>query len=250
VGGPGAGTAKNQLNSQNDLQNQAFTSQMGTLNDLKGHLSGYLSGNQGFTPQQMATMNSQAINQNAQKYNQAGTSVRNALNARGINGSQTPGGGATAGTLAGLYGAKASDLSNSLNTVQLQNSQQALNNQFNASSILSGNAQTLGGSVGTFGQGANNALSQYVQASNNGFMGNFSRGLGMGLGGAAGAGLTGGLGSALSGLSGAMGGVGSFASLNGNGAASMLPGSFSGGAPSFSGINAPGMSAGGGSMGW
>jgi hypothetical protein len=232
VGGSGAGTAKTQLNQQNDLQNQAFKSQMDTLNSLKSNLSGYLSGNQGFTPQQMSTMTSQALNQNSEKYAQAGNQVRAALGARGISGSQTPGGGATAGTLAGLYGAKASDQSNAINTINLQNSQQALNNQFNAAGVLSGNAQTMGQNVGVFGSGANNALGQYVQASNNGFLGNFSRGLGAGLGGAAGAMATGGAGYGLSSLFGGSG-VGSYGELNGWGTASQLPGSFSSAAPVF-----------------
>ena len=99
-GGSGASAAKTQLNSQNDLQQQAFKTQMDTLNSLKGSLSGYLSGNQGFTGQQMSTMTSQALNQNSQKYQQASNQTRQALGARGISGSQTPGGGATAGTLA------------------------------------------------------------------------------------------------------------------------------------------------------
>lgn len=194
----GAGQAQSQLNEQNQMQQQSFSDQMSTLNSLKSSLSGYLSGNQGFTPQQMSTMTSQALNQNSEKYNQAGTQVRASLAARGMSGSQTPGGGTTAGTLAGLYGAKASDESNSINTINLQNSQQALNNQFNAASILSGNAQTMGMNTSTFGQGANNALGQYVNASNNGFLDSFAKGLGGGLSGAASGALTGGLGTALS----------------------------------------------------
>lgn len=239
MGGAGSGTAKTQLNSQNDLQNQAFKSQMDTLNSLKGSLSGYLSGNQGFTGQQMSTMTSQALNQNSQKYAQAGNQTRQALGARGISGSQTPGGGATAGTLAGLYGAQASDQSNAINTINLQNSQQAMNNQFNAAGVLSGNAQTLGQSVGTFGAGANNSLNQYVSSQENSGFNQFLGGLGKGLGGAVGAVATGGLGTALSGMN------------------SVVPQMLNTGSSGYQGygggINAPGMSAGGGpisSLGW
>jgi hypothetical protein len=226
----GDGTSKDQLNEQNALQQKSFDSQMDTLNTLKSHLSGYLSGNQGFTPQQMSYMTSQALNQNSQRYNQAGNQVRQALAARGMSGQQTPGGGAAAGTLAGLYGAKASDASNAINTINLQNSQQALNNQFNAASVLSGNAQTMGQNNAVFGSGANNALNQYVSAANQGFGNAFTSGLGgalgKGLGSLATAGISGGLGTALSGMGGA---PQSFASLNGYGASSQLPGSFSGG---------------------
>lgn len=199
MGGGGTGTSKDQLNEQNQMQQQSFNAQMDTLNSLKSSLSGYLSGNQGFTGQQMSTMTSQALNQNSEKYNQAGTQVRASLAARGMSGSQTPGGGTTAGTLAGLYGAKASDESNSINTINLQNSQQALNNQFNAASILSGNAQTMGQNNATFGAGANNALGQYVNASNQGFLNTFAKGLGSGLAGLGTSMLGGGIGSALSG---------------------------------------------------
>jgi hypothetical protein len=236
----GDGTAKDQLNSQNDSQQQAFKSQLDTLNSLKSSLSGYLSGNQGFTGQQMSTMTSQALNQNSQKYAQAGNQTRQALGARGISGSQTPGGGATAGTLAGLYGAQASDQSNAINTINLQNSQQALNNQFNAAGVLSGNAQTLGGSVGTFGSGASNALNQYVSASNQGFGAAFTKALGGSLGAGIGAMATGGMGTAMSG-----GG--------GSAAPSMLDTGSSGYQGYGGGINAPGMSAGGGNisgLGW
>lgn len=200
MGGAGSGTSKDQLNEQNALQQKSFDAQMSTLNDLKGHLSGYLSGNQGFTGQQMSTMTSQALNQNSQKYNQAGNQVRASLAARGMSGSQAPGGGATAGTLAGLYGAKASDASNAINTINLQNSQQALNNQFNASSILSGNAQTMGQNNATFGAGANNSLNQYVSSQENSGFNQFLGGLGKGLGAGVSAGLTGGVGTALSGV--------------------------------------------------
>ena len=198
----GDGTAKAQLNDQNQLQQQAFDAQMGTLNLVKDNLKGYLSGNLGFTPQQKSYMTSQALNQNSEKYNQAGNQVRSALAARGLSGTQTPGGGATAGILSGLYGAKASDASNAINTINLQDSQQALNNKFNAASILSGNAQTLGGSLGVFGAGANNSLNQYVTASNQGFGAAFTKGLGgalgAGIGGAVTGGISGGLGTAMS----------------------------------------------------
>jgi len=233
----GDGTSKDQLNEQNQLQQQSFNAQMDTLNTLKSSLSGYLSGNKGFTPQQMSYMTSQALNQNSEKYNQAGNQVRSALAARGLSGTQTPGGGASAGILSGLYGAKASDASNAINTINLQNSQQALNNQFNAASVLSGNAQTMGQNNAVFGSGANNALGEYVQASNQGFGAAFTRGLGGALGGGIGGALTGGLAGGFGGaLSGAMSGMStatapqSFASLNGYGAPSQLPNSYGWGA--------------------
>ena len=207
MGGGGSGESQQQLNEQNSLQNQAFTAQMNELNSLKSSLSGYLSGNQGFTPSQLATMQSQAINQNSAKYNQAGQAVRSALQSRGMSGGQVPVGGSYTSGIASLEGAKASDLSNSLNTINLANSQQAIANQFNAASVLSGNANTLSSPISTFGSGANNALSNYVQAQQSTFGNMFAKTLGGGLGGAIGGGIG----------AGVIGGLGTAASTIGNG---------------------------------
>jgi len=206
-GGGGSGTSKDQLNAQNALQQKAFDAQMAQLDQIKSSLSGYLSGNKGFTNPQMATNQSQAINQNSAKYNSAGNAVRQALASRGMGGGQVPGGGSYVQGISTLEGAKASDLSNAMNTINLQNSQQGLTNQFNAASILSGNAATLSSPISTFGSGANNALSNYVTAQQSTFGNMFAKNLGGALGTGLGSGLA----------AGAIGGLGSFASTLGSG---------------------------------
>jgi hypothetical protein len=178
---------KSQLNSQNALQQQQQAAQNQLLQQNNAALSPYLSGNQGFTPQQLAAMNSQAMDQNALQYNGATQAANSQLAARGEGLGNTPGSGVQAGVYGNLQAQKAGNLSNSLQTVTLNNAQQALANQFNAASVLSGNAQTYAGNVGTYGQGANSALGNLTQAQGNTWQNQFGKALGSGLGGAAGA---------------------------------------------------------------
>lgn len=147
----------------------------------------------------MAAMNSQAIDQNSQRYNEAAQATNAAVSARGENG-MTPMSGVAASGYGNLQAAKAGDLANSLRTNTLNNAQQALANQQNAAAVLSGNAQTQAGNVGTYGSGAANALSNVTQAQGQGFMSQLGKGLGAGIGGGLTAAATGGFGTAFSGL--------------------------------------------------
>jgi hypothetical protein len=182
---------KSQLNSQNQLQAQQQAAQNQLLQQNNTALSPYLTGNQGFTPEQMAALNSQALDQNALRYNQ-GTQQANAqLAARGEGLGNTPGSGVAATGYGNLQAAKAGDLADALRTVTLNNAQQGLANKFNAASVLSGNAQTYAGNVGTYGSGASNALSNLTQAQGNSFSSKFGQGLGSGLGSAVSKGIAG-----------------------------------------------------------
>jgi hypothetical protein len=183
-------TQKNQLNLQNQLQAQQQAKQDALLQQNQTALSPYLSGNIGYTPAQLASLNTSVLSQNAQKYNAAAQQTNAQLAARGENG-QTPLSGVAATGYGNLNAARASDLSSGLNTVVQNNAQQALANQFNAASVLSGNAQTYAGNVGTYGSGASNALNNVTQAQSNGFLNNFAKSLGSGFG-AVGTALTGG----------------------------------------------------------
>lgn len=190
-------TQKKQLDLQNQLQAQQQAKQNAIIDQNNTALSPYLSGNKGYTPEQLSALNSQALDQNAQRYGQAATQTNANLAARGENG-MTPLSGVGANGYANLQSAKAGDLSDALRTVTLNNAQQGLTNQFNAASVLGGNAQTLAGNVGTYGSGAGNALSNVTQAQSNGFLSKFASGLGSGIGGGVASGLTGGLGTAIS----------------------------------------------------
>lgn len=179
------GTQAKQLSTQNDLQQQQQASQNQLLQQNNAALSPYLTGNQGFTPQQMAALNSQALDQNAQKYDQATQETNANLAARGEGIGATPGSGVQATGYGNLQAAKAGDLSDALRTVTLNNAQQGLANKFNAASVLSGNAQTYAGNVGTYGSGGSNALNALTGAQANGFQAQFGKAVGSGLGSAA-----------------------------------------------------------------
>ena len=96
------------------------------------------------------------------------------LASRGAGGGQTPVGGDYTRGLSGLFGAEAQSLAGGANNIRMQNALQALNNKFQASNVLSGNAAALSSPISTFGSGASNALNQYMQAANSGFGATFT----------------------------------------------------------------------------
>lgn len=189
---------KGQLQSQNQLQQAQQQRQNALLDQNNAALSPYLTGNQGFTPQQMAALNSQALDQNALRFNQATQGTNTQLAARGEGLGNTPSSGVAATGYGNLQAAKAGDLADSLRTVTLDDAQQGLANKFNAASVLSGNAQTYAGNVGTYGSGASNALNALTSAQANTWQSQFGKALGQAAGGAAGA-FTGGVGAGLAG---------------------------------------------------
>lgn len=196
------GVADQQRQQEMQMQTQAFQTQMKQLSTLNSSFSKYLSGNQGFSPQAMAGMQSQFLNSNNSTFNQAGQQVREALGARGEGTGANPVGGNFAQGLSNLLGAKAGSQSQGLLGLQVQNQMQAQNNMFNAGNLLSGNAATLTGTQGVAGNAASSALNSYVTASANSFGGSFAKSLGsslgQGIGSGVSAGLTGGLGTAMS----------------------------------------------------
>jgi hypothetical protein len=192
----GSSVANDQRKQELDMQKQAFNMQQKQLSMLNDQFGKYLTGNVGFDPQQLGIMRSQFLNQNSNSFNDAGTGLRQALASRGIGTGDSPVGGEFTRGLTGLYSAGASNRAGGLANIDLTNLQQMLTNKFNAGSILSGNAATLNGAQATAGQGASNALSEYMKAENSGFGASFMRSFGSGLGGGLAAGLTGGAGGA------------------------------------------------------
>ena len=195
-------TADQQRQQELNMQTQAFNTQQQQLATLQKALGGYLGGTTGFTPQALASMRSQFLNSNSSTFNQAGQQVRSALGARGEGTGSNPVGGSYAGNISNLLAAQAGSQSQGLLGINVQNAQQALQNQFNAANVLSGNAATLTGTQGVAGSAASSALNSYITATNTGFTGSLENSLGSSLGKAVGsgvgAGLTGGLGTALS----------------------------------------------------
>lgn len=196
-GGKGKGTADTQRKQELAMQTQAFNTQQKQIAALQKALSPYLSGTQGFTPDQLATMRTQFLNSNAQTFNQAGSQVREALTARGNTGANPIGGDYVRG-ISGLMAARAGSQSQGLLGINAENARQALMNQFNAANVLSGNAATLTGTQGVAGSAASSALNDYIRAANTGFLSSFTNSLGAGLGSGIASGVTGGIGTGFS----------------------------------------------------
>lgn len=181
--------ASTQMAEQNAMQKDAFNLQKDQLGKLNDSFSRYLSNNVGFDPAQLAMLQSQFLNNNNQQFNDAASSVRSALRARGSAGGNLPVGGDWVRAMSGLAGQRASSTSGGIANIGLQNLQAALTNRFNAGSILSGNAATLSSPISTFGAGASNALDIRAKLGmaptfGNAFFPAFGGSLGAGLGGA------------------------------------------------------------------
>lgn len=189
----GGDVAKKQLNDQTAMQKDELAQQTKLYNQINAGVGKYLSGDIGFDPATLASMRSQFQDSNALAYNQAGQGVRDALTARGGDGSLPIGGNYVKG-ISGLMGSAASSKAAGLQNLAIMNSQQALTNKFNAGSLLSGNAASMNSPISTFGSGASNALNQYMTAANSGFGASFMKSLGSGLGGGLASFATGGLG--------------------------------------------------------
>jgi hypothetical protein len=199
-GGKGQDVAQQQQQAELAMQQQAFQTQQSQLAALNKAFSQYTTGaGQGFTPQQMSSMTSQFLNNNNSTFNQAGQQVRAALGARGSGTGQQPVGGDYTRGISSLIGAKAGSQSQGLLGLNVTNAQQALQNKFNAGSLLSGNAATLTGTQGVAGAGASSALNSYIQGINApGFLQSLGTSLASGIGSGIGAGVTGGLGTVAS----------------------------------------------------
>lgn len=210
MSGGGTGTSKDQLKRQNDLVDQQLAQQKAIRDGIMKSTEQYTTGaGQGYDPAQFAGMISQFLNQNSANFNQAGQSVMSSLAARGAGTGQLPVGGDYTRGLEDLQAAKATGQSQGILGANIDNLQQALTNKFNALGLQSGQGAQLGSNIATFNGGASNALNQYVQASQSGFMNQFGKALGAGLGSATAAGIGGG-------FTGAMGMFGSMAPKNPN----------------------------------
>jgi hypothetical protein len=176
----GDGTAKAQLNLQNQLTKQQLNRQNSFQDAATNAVKEFLSGNKGFAPDQLAAMRSQFLNSNSQTFNNAGEQVRAYLQSKGANGGDLPVGGDTVRGIASLEGARAGSQSSGLLGIDVTNAQQALANLFNAANVFGGNAAE--SNVGTFNGGASNALNQYVMAKNTGFGNAFTSSFGGALG--------------------------------------------------------------------
>lgn len=192
-----ASDANQQRKDELAMQKQSFGLMQQRQNQVGGAVGKYLTGSgEGFDPKQLALMRSQFLNSNAAQYQNAGRNLRTSLLRTGSSDSSSPVGGDYVRGIAGLEGGMANNASSGLANIDLQNLSMALNNKFNAASLINGQAAQLTSPISSFGQDASSALNSYVTASQNGIMSQFTKALGGGLG----MGLTGGIGGALSSL--------------------------------------------------
>lgn len=189
--------AKQVSRDQLALEKSQIAKQNAEFDFVKGNISKYLTGNEGFNPEQMALLRSNFLNDNASAYSDAGTSVRDMLTARGGDGALPVGGNYVKG-ISGLLGSQASAKSSGLLNLGIMDQQQALNNKFNTASVLSGNGAALSSSIGSTASAGSNALNAYIQSKSQGFgaslMNSLGGTLGKGLGTIATGGLSGMLG--------------------------------------------------------
>lgn len=176
------GTAKDQLKINNALVADQLAQQKAIRDKITGAVDKYLTGNIGYGDEAVANMTSQFLNQNSQKFNQAGSSVLASLRARGLAGGDTPAGGDMTRGLEALQGARAQSESQGVAGIKLSDLQQALANKFNAASVESGQSAQIGSNISTFSHSADNSLDQYVKAANTGFGNAFTTALGSSLG--------------------------------------------------------------------
>ena len=176
------GTAKDTLNQQTALQQQAFNLMQDRQNQVNSSVGKYLSGNVGYDPALLAQLKSQFLNSNAQQYQTAGRNVRTALLRTGSANSSVPAGGDYVRGISGLEGAEANNASSGIANINISNLQQMLSNMFNSASLINGQSAQLASPVSSFTSGVNSALGNYVQAANTGFGSAFSQGLGAQLG--------------------------------------------------------------------
>jgi hypothetical protein len=184
--------AKQVSKDQFDLEKAQIAKQNAEFDFVKGNISKYLTGNEGFNPEQMAMLRSSFLNDNASAYSDAGSSVRDMLTARGGDGALPVGGNYVKG-ISGLLGAQASAKSSGLLNLGIMDQQQALNNKFNTASVLSGNGAALSSSIGSTAGAGSSALSDYIKSKSQGFGAHFMDALGSGLGGGIASIATGGL---------------------------------------------------------
>lgn len=203
--------ADKQLATNNANSSAALAQQSKFNQPVYQALIKYLTGNgEGMTPQEMALLNSQFLNQNSQQFNSAGSNVRAALLSRGVGSDSQPTGGNFVRGISNLEGLKGATTAAGLQDIQLENIRQRLANKFNAAGIFQGTGAGYGNQALGFSGLANENVNQIHNAFRPGILENFGQAFGKSLGGSLGAGigggLTGGLGGVIYGKSAASGG--------------------------------------------
>lgn len=190
--------ANQQRQEELNMQKAAIARQNAQQDYVKDLTTPYTTGSGvGYDPALFSAAVTNFLSQNTMAYGGAGNAIKNALLARGGGGGNAPIGGDYIRGIMGLESAKANSQAQGLNNLNLQNLQTALNNRWNAMSILNGQPAQLDTQIGSTANAASSALNSYVTAANSGFLSNltsaFGGALGKGLGAITTGGISGGL---------------------------------------------------------
>lgn len=190
----GGDVANQQRQEELNMQKAAIARQNQQQDYVKGLVKQFVEGQgQGFDPAQLALLQTQFLNSNDAAYNSASKSLSSALLARGAGGGNLPVSGDTVRGYLGLRSARAGSQAQGMQNIGLQDLQTAINNRWNALSILNGQPAQLNTQIGSSAEAATGALKAYVEAQNSGFLSSFGQALGSGIGKMAVGGLSGGL---------------------------------------------------------
>lgn len=138
-----------------------FASQSGVLNTLIKTMEPLLTNPQGFSPQALAAMRTQASEQNSAAFQNAQQAQQERMFA--LNGRQLPSGVAQQ-VNAELAAAQAANEANSQQDITLANEQQKINNEFNAANVLSGASAQMN-PLGYAGQATNTGQAAFSDAT-------------------------------------------------------------------------------------
>lgn len=211
--------SKDQFNQYMALLNTSEAGQKAIQDKVTGAMSSYLTGNIGYSDEQMRALNNQAMTQIAGGYQDASSNLKAQLLAHGEGGSN-PYSGTAITNMAALQSSLANQTSGMRNTNLLSSMNQALTNKFNAAGAMMGVAGQQGQNISSAISGGNAANSAFGSEASRyatppvaqmpgapamlapqkppGFWSGLTSSFASGLGGGLSAGLTGGIGTGLS----------------------------------------------------
>lgn len=133
-------TAQNQMNLMNELTQKNLATQLGMVQPLVPSLQAEYQNPTGFTPEMLAAMRSQMIQNTGMMGNSAMNQAKQMLASRGLGGGQVPFSGMSGQILGPTAMMPALARSQGLNDINIQNAQSALANKWQAANMLGGYA--------------------------------------------------------------------------------------------------------------
>jgi hypothetical protein len=152
--------SQDQYNTQMQFMKDAYAQEQARVAPITAAMSPYLTGDVGYTADQMKALNNQGMTQLAGGYDDAYSQMRAAL-LRSGEGAGQPMSGVGNTNVAELQAGMANATAGMRNTNLLSSYNQALVNKFNAAGAMMGTAQLAGQNFGTSTGGSQAALQGY-----------------------------------------------------------------------------------------